>query len=344
MAQPQPNITVQSSNLIPTLPQNFSKSLHWLEMAEIYLNNCSSTQLDENQKFLALYNALPHSISSEESDLLTSASATKYTDLQNRLKAKFEVNKLDKFSILTKPEPIGDRTPSQYYAYIKKGYQQAGLNDPEAIKLAFAKGLPEQSAMFVHMADANNLEEVAKLLDGSHNFNKAKMVQAYMVESPSGSGGKELENLTKKVEELNTVTQGLVKNKQQSHNNNVSQDKSAGIQPCKNQNDPKHQSHHTLGYRDINKPQNNSYESRSNHRQYRESCPEPPNVNRTYGLCPRHIRFGASAYSCDSRSCRWNFFKVPFHRCTLRVCKWARYYPKDRYANFSSPQQTYRKN
>lgn len=346
MAAPN-QIVVQSSNLIPRLPHNFSRSRTWLDTVDFYINNCANTVLTENQKFMSLYNALPADIASEESDLLTSNSNTKYTDLRTRLRTKFATPVRDKYAILTKAEPIGDRIPTQYLSYIKKGYATAGLNDNEAIKLAFAKGLPEKYAIFVQMADANNLDEVAKQLDGTWSLDSKPQINTI---SPTESlENKEINELKKKVQELSAnVVQGAVRKNVLPNQHNSGSSQGENNRSGFNNQNPNSTSQYPRSNHFNQNRSNNNYSSNVNNNrepQYRfdyrqrqnDTCPEPPNYNNTYGLCSRHIRYGADTYKCIDRNCQWNNFKVPFHRCTLRECKWTRYFPKQTYSNFQRP-------
>jgi len=302
-----PNVTVQSSMLVPTLPQNFTRSLEWLTMTDMYLTACSSTVLTENQKFLALYNVLPAAVSSEESDLLTSNSVQKYTDLMTRLRTKFAVSVQSKFNILTKQEPIGDRTPSQYLTYIKKGYTLAGLTDNEAIKIAFARGLPDKWATFAHMADPNNLEDVAKKLDNLKTFDKVEVAETNVTYASQQNSSKI------SAKDTTNNSEKYVK-PQDRFNGNNQQVKDGSFSSF----------YHNQNY--GSRPQ--SYQQKF-HDSRNDSCPEPPSRFNTYGLCPPHVRYGNETFRCWEQGCTWRQLRVPYHRCTLRICKWARYYKNE---------------
>ena len=372
MAQPPPqnNITIQSSNFIPTLPHTFGRSGSWLDMINVYLNACSSTNLTEDQKFLAVYNALPSDLREEESDLLTSVSVTKYTELQTRLRIKFETPIHHQFAILTSQELIGDRSPSQFFSYIKKGYTKAGVTNDEAIKLAYAKGMPDKYKVVIQMADANNLEDVARKLDGMWSLDKGKTSQVNML-GHTGAKDKEIADLTKRIEELSNITQSLtrrdvVDKTPRIQNNSISnqgsrdpqnQAQNYGYQNNKaanthnNQQQSRSNYQGAQGYQRSNNYQGaqgyknaNNYQGRDS-LQGNSSCPEPPNRYRTYGLCITHVRYGTDAYRCaDPRNCKWPTFRVPMHRCNQDRCEWYKYLHQTPYTNFQNRNYNDRKN
>ena len=362
MANPNPQnpVTLHSTQLIPQIPTPFAKTRQWLDGVELYLDNCSSTNLSEDKKFIALSNALPTNIREEEVDLTTN-SVTKYTDLRNKLRLKFATPVREKFKIFSQPEPMGDRSPSQYLNYIRKGYAAAGVNDVEAIKIAFAQNLPEKYASFVYITDANNLSNLAQQLDGMYKAGIGNIASTNMVYPMKNAQSKEIEELTKKMNDLTMLTHNLASNNTQNimsatgyknPNNFSGNSGSTSYRATRPQNqytqNKVQQGQNQFTQNRFQNPQNQY--TQYNHQQqpqhtyrqqasynprnvYNNTCPEPPNHNNNYGLCPNHIRYGANTFNCQRNGCMWEQLRIPYHRCNQQQCRWDKYKQKGPNAN-----------
>ena len=312
-------IIVRSSNIIPVLPQPFAKTLYWLDLTHYFLDSCSADPLPDKVKFMALYQALPEDMRADESDLLPSQSVTKYNDLMGRLRNKFAKPMHQKLAILTNPDPIGDKSPTQYLKYIRKGYIEAGIPDNGAIKIAFAKGLQEKYANFVHMARDNDLDNVALQLDAMWQIDKISTPRMNVLEHASPVN--EIERISAEVRALTDLTQRLVIGHERV--NTLETDRGAGSLHSHMQ------TQHISQEREA--PHGTVVQQRVD-RQYKRgnikannTCPELPNKTKTYGLCYFHGKFGNNAYRCKGDGCGWNNFKIPYHKCTERICKWVKY-------------------
>ena len=190
-----------------------------------------------------------------------------------------------------------------------------------------------------------------------HTTCRPTKLQANMAYTSEPARNTEIEDLTKQVKNIMGATQAILQNQKEtveklqisrgrdphnvrpgsSNNNNQQQthqpNYASGAIPRYNYNN-RDNNNRQRGYNTPNQIQR--YENNNNDGNYKgrgnfsqnniDTCPEPPNRNNTYGLCAAHIRFGARSYRCYG-NCRWEQFRIPHHRCTLRYCRWERFLP-----------------
>ena len=148
---------------MPVLPDFFYEE-EWVDLCEkIIATNANG--VNNNQKFLSIYKALPRDIARENTDLLKSNAATTYTDLIANLRTRFTLPVHEKFDILYRREEIGDRSPKEFMLYLKNKYKRAGHNVTAGdLRQAYASGIsPEFQQVFLTFKETELDDAVSAL-------------------------------------------------------------------------------------------------------------------------------------------------------------------------------------
>ena len=256
----------------------FQPTLPWLNLAHKLIS--VATPDNNTAQFLTLYKALPPEFQEDYEKLLNSTEDNTYNQLRTALTQRFTLPLHSHFDSLYSPDPIGDRSPSDYLRAIRRKHRLANVDNEAQINYMFVQGLPQTFGSIVLSRNDADLDELALTLDTlwrlekrspKHSINstthhKSETQQDMVLLNMIKDLSSDILRLTARISELETA------------NNTNRQVRPPGRQYPDQR--PKQ-----IGPRQAY-PTTNS-----------QTCPTPPNTYNRQGLCRFHCRFGAKAFS-----------------------------------------------